>query len=138
MKISIAAVSSLLQGSQYPLEVDPNLMKDIIESRIVIVFGHSDDVMEFDGAITDEVYAYNGGIAYLDEHGLIINKCNEYECPYFLEKQKNSATIEAIYNVDGYFWKYKTGIYHETFDILKGKNKYCQGIVFNLAQIKKE
>jgi hypothetical protein len=105
------------------------------ENNLVVVFGYSDDNMEFRGAIYDEFSCFDGGIAYLDKSGLYQNKCDCEDCPNFSTKGKES--IEAIWDQDGFSWIYKTDIPHETFDILDGHDSYCRGIVFSLDDLER-
>ena len=58
--------AEMLNGKQYRSEMtsdDGELAKD---NGLVVVFGASDDLMEFRGAIDDEIDCYVGGTAYLD------------------------------------------------------------------------
>lgn len=102
----------------------------------VVVFGYSDDNMEFRGAINDEFGCFDGGVCYLTKNGLFEN-C-ECECKYSEEAKKNTVSIEAIWCENSeYAWIYKTDIPHEKFDILDDENnKWCQGIVFDINNIK--
>lgn len=100
---------------------------------LVIVYGASDDLMEFHGAIDDEIGAYNGTTAYIIGSGLLKNDCNDEACPYFLKLQESANTIEACWDQDGYSWTFKTDIPHVTFEITEDGEKYCRGIVFELA-----
>lgn len=99
---------------------------------LVVVFGASDDLMEFRGAIHDELGAYGGTTAYLISDGLLTNDCADWECPYFAKLKKAAKTIEACWDQDGYSWIFKTNIPHATFEITEDGEPYCRGIVFEL------
>ena len=101
----------------------------------VVVFGASDDLMEFRGAIEDEIDCYEGGEAHIDKNGVIVNKCDNEDCPYFQKKILHAKVITAIWDSEGYDWIYQTEIPHETFDILEKGEKYCRGIVFLMEDI---
>jgi len=105
------------------------------ENGLVVVFGASDDLMEFRGAINDEIGCYEGGSAYLTKVGLLVNECEDEDCPYFERRKKAATTIEAKWDIDGYSWIYETVIPHEIFDVLEDGEKYCRGIVFALADV---
>jgi len=123
-----------LNGRSYTSEITREEVKEAKDSGLVVVFGSSDDLMEFRGAIYDEVGAYDGGTAYLNEHGLIQNKCDYDDCPYFKESLKQAKTIEALwFDGSSFCWTYKTEIPHEVFEIYDGEDAYCIGIVFRLA-----
>ena len=94
------------------------------EKGIVIVYGASDDLMEFEGAIYDEFGCYEGGVCYLNNAGEI-----EYEDVMF----DVCKSIEAIWSddEDEWCWTYKTKIPHATFEIIEDDGtKYCIGLVF--------
>ena len=113
---------------------DENLAK---EYGLVLVFGASDDLMEFGGAIHDEVGCYNGGTAYLDKNGLWHSKCDDEDCKYAEEEQAKCKTITAIWcPPGGGSWAYETDIPHATFDIYEDGELYCRGIVFKLADLR--
>lgn len=103
---------------------------------LVVVFGASDDLMEFRGAIHDEVGCYGGGTAYLTNTGLLQNDCDNDECPHFAKIKAMAATIKAVWDRDGYSWLYETAIPHTTFEIFEDGETYCRGIVFALADVK--
>jgi len=121
-----------LQYQSDDIEDFHNVAKD---NNLIIVFGASDDLMEFRGAIYDEVGCYGGGIAYIQDGVLLQNKCDNDACPYFETEKQISTKIEAVWNQEGYSWIYKTEIPHKTFDILEDEEKYCRGIVFSLADL---
>ena len=77
-----------------------------------------------------------GEKAYLDKNGIIVNECENEDCPYFREKLLHANVITAIWNSDGYAWIYRTYIPHETFEILEDSTKYCRGIVFSKEDLK--
>jgi len=130
-----------LDQMQYPCREMENFVDVAINNNLVIVFALSDDLMEFRGRIDDEFGAYEGGIAYLDKWGLIQNKCDDPDCPYF-EKEKNSAVkIKQIWHNDGpYCWTYEPDIEHAIFEILESDiepTKYCLAIVFSMKDLEK-
>jgi hypothetical protein len=125
-----------LNGNQYTKEVSKELRKLMKDAGLVAVYGASDNLMEFDGAIYDEIGAYNGATAYVDENGLVQNECVEGDgCPNW---RQTGRTIEAVWAPEGYpgnpSWVIKTGIIPcASFDIMEDDELYCKGIVFRLA-----
>jgi len=133
--MDIKTIAEKLNGCNYTEEVSEELHKLAKESGIVIVFGGGDDLMEFRGAIYDEVGCYEGGKAYITQDGLFESPSNCDECCKYLQNVMSKAkTIKAIWDVEGY-WIYMTSIPHERFDVLEDGEKYCRGIVFNLADV---
>jgi hypothetical protein len=132
-------LAELLNNTQYPLRIDDELRKQAKENGLVIVYGASDDLMEFEGAIRDEFGCYDGGTALVDEKGLL--PCREdidddIELEEYFSRKNNVQPIEALWcKEDGYSWTYKTGIPHETFEVIDGDVKECRGIVFSLSDL---
>ena len=129
-------IAALLDGMEYGEDIKEHDLEYAKENGAVIVFGASDDLMEFRGAIEEEVGGYGGNKVYLDKNGLIVNKCDNEDCPYFREKLLSAKVITAIWDSEGYSWIYKTNIPHETFEILEEGEKYCRGIVFLMENLK--
>jgi len=134
---------TILTGREYTKEINSRIIGRIHGTGLVIVFGASDDLMKFRGAIYNEVGCSNGGKAYLNSNGLLENRCSADDCPYFADQKKRAMTIEALWCAEpGISWTYKTDIPHSTFIIVpaiqirKDGEVYCRGIVFNLADVK--
>lgn len=117
--------------NDYPLFTDEEIQiaKD---NGFVIVYGASDDLMEFEGAISDEGGCYDGGEVFFDRNGVAYD-----------EADKKSNVIEALWCNDNerdasgniITWAYKTDIPHETFMIYEDNEPYCRGIVFSINDI---
>ena len=127
-------IAAILDGMEYGADLPAATVLDAKRNGIVIVFGASDDLMEFRGAIEDELVCYGGGIAYIDQRGLVRNKCNNKDCPYLQEIILYAKPIRAIFDSEGYAWIFKTDIPYETFEILENGEKYCRGIVFSMLK----
>ena len=119
---------------QYGERLDDALVESAKTNRIVIVFGASDDLMEFRGAVYDEIGAYGGTTAYITSSGLLTNECENDECPYHAKERAAAKTIKAIFgeNAPNATWRYETTIPHATFNIYEDGEIYCVGIVFGL------
>lgn len=130
-------VAEKLNGVEYGQEesiIDSEVLK---ENKLVIVYGYSDDLMEFTGSISDEFGCYGGGTAYLDSDGIVPCLCDDDNCPYYLSKVKKAITIKSKWcEVDGYGWTFVTEIPHHTFDIIEDDGAKNQGIVFSMLDLK--
>lgn len=121
-------------------EESQRIPKDAKERGLVVVYGASDDLMAFRGAIYDEVSCYEGGIVYVKGEEVFDEGYFDCGCQW-AEKAKanakaNAKTIEAIWaDVDEYSWAYRTDIPHVGFDVMEDGEKYCRGIVFDLAAL---
>lgn len=133
-----------LNGIQYPAH--RSITKEQIAAAkaagLVIVFGASDDLMEFEGALRDEFGCYNGGTAWVDAQGLLdrsqVDDADDDAIAEFVQRRTNAESIQAIWDQDCYSWTYATDIPHSTFDVLEGEDSYCRGIIFALADLKSQ
>lgn len=134
--MDIKQAARALDGNEYREEGSTDLFARMKEAGLVAVFGASDDLMELRGAVYDEVPAYEGGYAYLDENGLLQNECDNEDCPHFEKRLSNSRIVLARWCAEpDLSWTYETVIPHETFTIMEDGDPYCRGIVFALADI---
>lgn len=129
-------LASMLNGRQYRDEITPDIQHALQESDLVVVYGASDDLMEFRGAIDEELGAWDGGLAYLNKDGILLNECEDDDCPHFKKLMANGIKVEQLWCEEPKIsWTYKTDIPHSTFEILEDGETYCRGIVFNLSDI---
>lgn len=127
-------LAAKLNGREYGAEITKEEEAQAKASGLVVVFGYSDDNMEFRGAINDEVGCYNGGEAYLTPKGLLMNDCDNDDCPYFQEMKKRFPKVTAIADKDGYAFVYEvTSLPHALFDVMEEGQKYCRGMVIELC-----
>jgi len=131
-------LATKLNGREYGEEITPKEEAEAKASGLVVIFGASDDLMEFRGAINDETGVYEGGIVYLNSDGLLSGPdcCDDPDdCPFFKKEASKAKVVEAIWNDGIYSWVYETKIPHATFDIMEDGEKYCRGIVLKLSEI---
>ena len=80
-------LAEMLSGREVGEEIVMGEERDIKDAGLVVVYGYSDDNVEFCGAINDEVGSYDGGTVYLTETGILESpscECAEdCDCPYF-------------------------------------------------------
>ena len=134
-------LAKILDGAEYGLRECKAEIELAKENGIVIVYGASDDLMEFRGAIEDEVGVYEGGIARITRNGVMQSNydCDDCDdCQYYKAAVKNCDSIKAIWCPEGtdFAWMYETDIPHEVFRVLEDGEHYCMGIVFYLADVR--
>ena len=98
------------------------------EHDIVVVYGYSDDNVEFDGAIRDEVGCWEGGVIPVNADGPV-DGC-ECECKHFRAAIENSKKIKAFWCRSEWCWEFETNIPHEEFEFWSDGEPFCKGIVF--------
>lgn len=79
-----------LNGREYLREIMKSEAEKARANNLLVVFGSSDDLLEFRGTINDEVGAYEGTVVYLSEGDILQNKCKDDGCPYFEEIRRNA------------------------------------------------
>lgn len=102
------------------------------ENGFVIVYGASDDLVEFEGAIRDEASCFDGGHVYFNKNEVCQDNEEKDDYPncitvLWCEDEENGKPI---------CWSYRTGISHETFMIYEYGEPYCKGIVFSIEDLK--
>lgn len=127
-------VAAELDGAEYPFRPTAEQRLAWREAGLVVVFGASDDLMEFEGAIYDE--RDGEGTALVDHVGLLpmrdgIDDDDELEA--FFARRKVARKIKGKFDSEGYTFVYKTDIPHATFEVMEDGDKYCRGVVFALA-----
>jgi hypothetical protein len=139
--VNTQEIADRLNGIEYGSEgtiLTREFCKELKKEGIVVVFGHSDDLVEFAGVINDEFGPYGH---YLNSKGFILNDCEDELCPYF-EKIMSTAKyyIKPEWcKTNEYAWTYDTNIPHKTFDVIEHvagyEEKYCRGLVFKLSDM---
>lgn len=126
-----------LNGREYPFRLTKEEKAEMAKDGIVVLYGASDDLMEFEGAIEGEVGVYCGGEAYLTPHGMLHNRCDDDDCPYYADEKASAVTITALWcKEEPYSFTYIVPFPHETFDVMEDGEPYCRGAVFYRSDIK--
>lgn len=133
--MTIKEFADMLNGREYGYEITHAECEQAKALGYVVVFGASDDLCEFRGAIDDEAGCYCGDTIYLDNEGIAEEEDACKECKLYLQYLKQCKTIEAIWRSSEYTWEYKTNIPHETFSIYEDGEPYCQGIIFDIKDL---
>lgn len=132
-------LAAQLNGTKYPAErnIPLNLIQIAKQAGLIIVFGASDDLMEFDGAQREEISCNDGGTAYVDAQGVLPDRDTleeDDEIAEYVQRKAQAIPIQALWCAeDGYSWTYRTDIPHAAFDVLEDGEPYCRGLVFALA-----
>ena len=86
-------IAEMIDGMEYGYEIRWDIIKYAKENGVVIIFGASDDLMEFRGAIHDEVGGFEGATVWIDQDGILQNECDNADCPYFNRKVSEVKTF---------------------------------------------
>lgn len=133
-------LAEMLSGRKYGMEITSEEARAAKDAGLVVVYGYSDDNVEFSGAIDEEVGAYEGTTIYLTKDGLLEEPAcgiaENIECPYFIQVREKAQTIKAVWHDrGGPCWTFETDIPHETFTVMEDGAPWCIGIVFKLDDV---
>lgn len=137
-----AELAAQINGREYRDEVSDEIKQIAKENGLVIVYGASDDLVEFDGAAYEEYSAYDGAVIPVGKDGEPIFGCEEpcNQCSAVEDAEKAETKINAQWSkVEGYSWFIDIaglGGDYGVFNILEDGETYCRGIVFALRDVK--
>ena len=130
-------LAATLNGRQMGDEITPEECAQAKAASLVVIYGASDDLVEFRGAIRDEAYPGENGIVIIHRGG-ILDTHEDCDCPHcnFAEKAAKCATIKALWCEEpDWPWTYQTNLPHASFEVLEEGDKYCRGIVIDIRDL---
>jgi hypothetical protein len=140
-------LAELINGRSYRNEM--NKQEELIaeESGLIVIFGASDDLIEFRGAIYDEIDAYDGTDFIIATPGTEIS-VDENEETYRKAKELEAVSIEersstkknrfsALWSPEELecSWLIKTDLPHVSFNIMEDGELYCRGLIIEVAAL---
>lgn len=137
-KLSKELLADLLTGREYGKEMVKEEEQQAKTAGLIVIFGASDDLMEFRGFVDDERGAPT--IALLDAKGLLpfredVQHDDDALKDYFARAPQVRA-VDALWGKeDGYSWTYRTDVPHATFEIVEDGEPYCRGIVIDVVDL---
>jgi hypothetical protein len=139
-KLTLKEFASLLNGNECLEKITEEQEKMAKELGFVVVFGQSDDLVEFRGAIRDEVDCYapeNGQVIYFDGLNILNNQKNFYD--FDVDEYRWASNLTAFcFKEEDICWTYETDLPHENFEIFRDNSVYCGGIVFETKNLLKK
>ncbi len=133
-------LAEMLSGREYGMEITEDEARRAADAGLVVVYGYSDDNVEFRGAIDYETNSFDGGSTYITNSGILEGPACSYaedcDCPYFAKEREKAKTIKAVWHDEGGpCWTFETDIPHETFTIVEDGEPWCIGIVFCMKDL---
>ena len=136
------SLAAQFNGEPYPFEPSKDVARRAKDAGLVIVWGNSDDLLEFRGAIHEELGAWRGLRVMLDAQGIIPSRdellfASNDGLIRHANREKTSVEIHAVWCASRGVppWTLKTSIPHATFDIMEDGECQSRGIVFRLADV---
>ena len=130
-KVTKEDLAKILNGREYGNEITKEEELLAKENGLVVVFGHSDDCIEFRGAMNDEFgqsvnFTKDGEIRHCDD-----------DCPYFTKALNESSKIfRKPSKTTEHYWVFETIIPHAEFDVFEDGDLYGKGLVFDIESLK--
>lgn len=153
MNTMIKKIAQELNNIDY-YDINHYLRNDISaplkENGIVVAFGQSDDLLEFRGAIDDEIDCYyQTKLLWLDDRFINYDDANEicgwlddeYGSLFVSQIKKmceNTKYISINTDSDMYQFEYEMNFPSEQFNIIKDGEVYGVGFVFDIKSLKGE
>ena len=124
--------AAMLNGREYSyLQFTKEELQIAKDNGFVIVNGASDDLVELEGAITDEEDCWEGGTISVKAipDGGIVHNCERsntfsFDVKWCKDKDENGNVIP---------WTYDVQIEHEDFMICVDGEPYCRGFIFKVV-----
>jgi hypothetical protein len=117
--ITLKDFAAMLHGRDRQPNLTDNELLLAKERGFVVVYGDSDDRIEFEGAIRAEgesnplIKGRPSGILALSEDGKLLDEKSDLYAEYV--KKKRNVIKAFYYGVDGFNWAFETDIPHEIF-----------------------
>lgn len=114
-----------LNGREYREEATKEEMEEMRRDGIIIAYGASDDLLEFDGWYSDELGAYEGKIVFWNGMNFISEDNDEEDF------EGLTLYVRAKWCNGGYSFFIDSNMPYEPFEIVEGDEKYCRAIVLH-------
>jgi hypothetical protein len=136
--VTIKDVALMLDGREYGSEVSPREETEFKNAGIVVVYGYSDDCVEFEGAVNTEIGIWNTGNIPLLNGVPFDVPCatEEFEthcCPLLKEVAKRLKYIKSKFGVNG--WEFDADFPCEKFTVVEEGDAYGVGLIYALADL---
>ncbi len=126
--------AQFMDGRQYSEETTKDFVAKLKLSGLVAVYGASDDLVEFEGAIYDEFGV--GQEIILVDGKVLTSDCEDEDCPYFKKLSKRATSrVFGDWTEEGFVAS--TTIPNAVkFTIMEEDEVYGTGLVFALGDAK--
>ncbi len=138
--MTIKDVAVMLNGREYGSEVSPAEEIEFKNAGIVVVYGYSDDCVEFEGAVNSEIGIWNAGYIPLlngvpSDMDCATEVIKASGCPTLKDVSKRLKHIKVKCGMNG--WEFDAEFPHEKFSIVERESDDpCgEGLVYSLADL---
>jgi hypothetical protein len=142
------SLAALLNGRAYGEEIEKAEAAQAKAAGLVVVYGASDDLLEFEGAVYDELGAWEGvtAVVFKGARGWCVapndrTALREIEddeaMMAAITAQKSGKMVTAVWAPAGLdaSWLIETNLPHASFDILEDDELFCRGLVLDVKDL---
>ena len=123
-----------LDGAKYGFKLTPREQELTESNGFIVITGESDDLIEIEGACSDEIGAYYPKTFYLLPNGSPVNT-DELDEESAARICHGLPSVRGEYS-DGGVWRFSTELPHETFRVYDDESLFCVGLIISLDDIK--
>jgi hypothetical protein len=133
-------MAARLDGREYREEMTADDEVLAHDSGLIVIFGASDDLVEFRGVVTDEIGMYGSGPVLIDEQGPLPKErdddWSDDEMADYFARKKRAVTLRAEWcERDDFSWSFQSPVPVAEFNIMEGTEHYCRGIVIDVRDL---
>lgn len=149
-------MAEIMNGRAYRDDISPEQREVAKAENLVIITGSSDDIISLDGAIYDEVGAWEEAIFNLDSEGNILEDWDNFDNDienagierstksvlkslYKAHVKEHGITVKGNFDKEGYSWyidlvEPKEGLDFAYFELFEDGEKHTRGVVLKLKK----
>lgn len=133
-------LAARLNGREYGSEITEAEEAEAAAAGLLVVFGASDDLLEFRGAFSDEIGCYEGATVQVAPTRALpqwddFDKDDEAEVQQYFADKSVAKPVTATWDAEGYSWVITSDVPHATFEVMEDGEKYCRGLVLAIADL---
>lgn len=143
--LTAAELASRLHNREYRQELSRDEEREAKIAGLLIVFGASDDLVEFRGAFHDETGAAGSATVRFHRAGILpdwdsLDKSEEDAVLDYFELKQRANQITAHWDKAGYSWFIEPGmgLAYAAFDVLEDGERFCRGLVIDVDKSPRE
>lgn len=143
--LTAAELASRLHNREYRQELSRDEEQEAKRAGLLVVFGASDDLVEFRGAFRDEAGATGSSTVQFHRRGILpswesLDKTDEDHVLDYFDLKKESNQVAAHWDQAGYSWFIEPGMgmAYAAFDVLEEGERFCRGVVIDVDKAPRE
>jgi hypothetical protein len=138
------AFAQKITDRTYPFQLSDDELREAKANKLLVVYGVSDDLTEFEGIINDEMSAYDYQKFYVTRELKVIDDADLEDIENLKEEgwtppkgKEVLVTVAVEFSPDEpeCTWLISTDTPHTVFDIVEDGELYCRGLVIDMTEL---